>query len=470
LRNLGWLTAGDLAAKAATFAAFAHLARVVGTGLFGDFGFAVALTLYFRLIVSQGLDVYGIQEAARDRTRVPAHSAHILGIRLVSSVAGATALLICIALIDKAPHVKMLLLLCGPGLILEALSMQWVFQATEQMKRVAFANVVGQMVFSALALFFINRASQFLWIPVLQICGELAAAAYIFFNYRRQFGPVRIAFDSRAWLGILKVSLPMGIASFLSLVMFNFDLVLMGFLRPAAEVGRYSAAYKIVGFFLSLVFLYNRNLFPSVSRCKGDPARLGRIAQRTQRYVLLLALPLAAGGACLSGPLMRLTFGAEFGGGAAALAILIWIVPFASTRVLYRVTLVSHGFQNANLRVSFVAVVVNVLLNILLIPRFSLVGAAIASLSAEALLLCLTYEVTIRKVAPLPLAPFLWKPALASLVMVVVVIGTAGFGIVVRIGIGILTYAAASAMLLTFQGAPGATKSAVSSGGEAPRD
>ncbi|MFI5176226.1 MAG: oligosaccharide flippase family protein, partial [Terriglobia bacterium] len=228
LVNFSFLAAGDLAAKALAFWAFAHIARVVGTELFGDLAFAVAFTLYFGLIVSQGLDIYGIQELARDRSRVAVYTANILGLRLVSSLVATTALLITVSLLSKPIPVKTLVLLYGLTLISSVFSLQWVFQAFEKMKFVAAANVLGQLVFSALALIFLQRASQFLWIPVFQVTGEIVSTLFLLFHFRRDFGPVRFNFNLRAWSGILKDSIPMGLSSVFTLIMINFDMVLLG--------------------------------------------------------------------------------------------------------------------------------------------------------------------------------------------------------------------------------------------------
>ena len=441
LVNFSYLAAGDLIAKILAFWAFAHIARILGTELFGDLGFAVAFTLYFRLIVSQGLDVYGIQEVARDRSLVSTRGAGIFGLRLASSLAAAAALVAAVSLIDKSPNVKALLLLYGLTLVTTAVSFQWVFQAAERMSRVAVANVLGQLVFAVLVLLILKRPDQLLWIPVLQVAGEIASCLYFFVGFVRDFGPVRAVFDWRQWREILRESLPMGLSGVLSLVMFNFDLVLLGFLKPASDVGQYSAAYKIIGFFSSFVLLFNRNLLPSVSRCRGNPSMLRRISDRVQKYALLLTVPLAAGGSLLSRPLMHAIFGSQFAHGATALAIILWVIPISSIRVLYRTTLVSHGLQNYSLYASSIAVFLNVSLNLVLIPRFSYVGAAVATLVSESLLLVLTFAGVFRKVARLPIAGHMWKPAVASLVMAIFVTRVQSAGVIATILGGALIYA-----------------------------
>ncbi len=447
--NLTWLSAGDVAAKILAFFAFARLARVLGTDGFGSIAFAAAFTLYFSLIVSQGLDVYAIQEVARDLGILQRRAASILGLRLVSTLVAYPALLLVSSQIGKPAQVKVLVLLYGLSFIPSALSLQWVFQVTEHMKYVAGANVLGQMVFASLVLLSIGRPSQIFLVPVFQCAGELAGTIFFFCLYRKLFGPVRISFRAGDWTHMLRGSLPMGFSGALSLVMINFDMVLLGFMKPASEVGQYSAAYKVIAFFSSLILLYNRNLFPAVSRSRGRPDTLRQISDGTQKYCLLLSMPLALGGSILAGPLMRMIFGPEYGGGAAALAILIWIVPTASLRVLYRVTLMSHGLQRLNLWLAFCAVAVNVGLNVALIPRFGILGSAAASVTSEILLLLISFGAVTRRVAPLPLAKHLIGPALMCLPMAAFLLWFPGLHVAACVAAGFLIYMASGAVFGT---------------------
>jgi O-antigen/teichoic acid export membrane protein len=466
VKNLTWLSAGDIAAKILAFFAVAHLARVLGTDGFGAIGFAAAFTLYFSLIVSQGLDVYAIQEVARDMALLQRRAESILGLRIVSLLVAYPALVIVSFQIGKPAGVRALVLLYGLSFIPSALSLQWVFQVVERMKYVAAANVLGQFVFASAVLLFISRPDQIFLVPVFQWTGEMAGTLFFMWLYRKLFGRVKVAFHPGEWSHMLRESLPMGLSGALSLVMINFDTVLLGFMKPASDVGQYSAAYKVIAFFSSLILLYNRNLFPAVSRSRGRPEVLRQISEKTQKYCLLLAVPLALGGTILAGPLMRVIFGPDFSAGAVSLAILIWIIPLSSLRVLYRVTMMSHGLQKLNLYLAACAVVVNVGLNLLLIPRFSIIGSAAASLIAEIVLLMVSSRAVAIRVVTLPVAKHLLKPVLTAVPMVVFLAWFSHLQVVFCVAAGFLIYVISGVAFRTFDlreissfaGVPGRTE------------
>jgi O-antigen/teichoic acid export membrane protein len=440
LANYSMLAVGDLGAKLLIFWALVRMARVLGTDLFGDIAFAAALAAYFAILVNQGLDVYGIRETVANPSLLANHAGNILGLRLIAGVLASLILVLVVLLIEKPDHVKILLLLNGFLYFSSALSLRWVFQAKEQMKYLAAAGVVAQCVYAGSILLFLKRPAQYYWIPIFQFSGEALATWVLYISAARKYGFFRPNFRFRQWSNMLKESLPMGVSISLGMIMFQFDLVLLGFMKPAAEVGFYSAAYKVILFFSAFVFLYGVNIFPGIARCKKEPHTLRPIANQSLRYTMMLTIPLAAGGYLLAGPLMNFIYGPEFAGGAGALQILLWIIPLMTARIVYRATLLTHGFERQELWIALGATVTNVGLNLLLIPQFSLMGAAVATLTAEVVFLLLACVQVAGKVTAIPFIRHIWKPLAACLPMAAAVIGLEGTHIFVRILAGFTVY------------------------------
>jgi O-antigen/teichoic acid export membrane protein len=417
LTNFSFLIAGDLGAKLMVFWATVRMAHVLGNERFGDVAFAAAFSAYFLLLIGQGLGIYGTQELARNPAKVRELAGRVLALRLAASLLAIIGLVAAVWLLRRTPEFKLLLLCYGLIFFPTAMALNWVFQAFEQMRFVAAANFLTQLVFAACVLTFLGSATQFIWIPIFQFAGETAATLFLFYRYVRQFGRIRLEFRPHSWWGMLKESFPIGCSVALGMVLYNFDTVLLGFMKPPAEVGQYSAAYKYISFFSAFLSLYSTNLFPMVSRSRNDPAMLRRISDRSLRYTLALAIPLAIGGTLVARPLMEVVFGPQFSGGAAALRILIWVVPVVAGRTVYRSTMLSHGLQRGYLWIVLTAATVNTGLNLLLIPRYSYLGAASATLFCEVLVLALAYRVVARKVVRLELFQHLWKPLAACIPM-----------------------------------------------------
>ena len=102
--------------------------------------------------------------------------------------------------------------------------------------------------------------------------------------------------DLQSWKRLLTASLPFGIIGFALGLSYKFDTVLLNIFRSDAETGFYNAAYNLV--FSTVLFsnVLNTALYPSLSRQSvNDPANLNRSYERSLRYLLMFALPVAVG-------------------------------------------------------------------------------------------------------------------------------------------------------------------------------
>jgi O-antigen/teichoic acid export membrane protein len=444
------LVTGDLVAKLLSFLAMALLARRLGAGLFGEIAFAGALASYFILIVGQGLDIYGVREAARSPSEATRLAGSILGLRLVSSLVAAVLWIVAVTVLDRPPGLGLFFALYGLNLVSAAFSLGWFFQARQETRPVAVSAIVSQLFFATGIALWVRTESQLALVPVLQFGGDVLAYLHLLYRFRA-YGPMRPTFGASVWTPILRASIPMGLSGALGLVMLNFDTVLLGFMRSRAEVGEYGAAYKVVLFFYALLFLFSSNLLQLFSRSQNSNAVLARLAGQFLRYTLLLAIPLAAGGTVAARPLMTMVFGREFAAGAAPLQVLIWTIPMLTARMILRNAMLARDMQKLILRRAAIGASLNAGLNLVLIPRFGYVGAAATTLLAEAVLLVIFYREVSGRITRIPLLPHVWRPLLASVPMVAAVQLLPELHLLVRIAIGVVVYLAGARLAGAFR-------------------
>ncbi len=450
LANYSILVLGDLVSRAVALFAMIRIARVLGTNLFGLLSFATALTAYFELISRQGLDMYGIQEVARNPELAKKHADTILGLRLTASVLAYLALSLTVWIMPQPWELKLLAILAGLTFFTAACSPQWVFQAVQDMKFAAMARILSTLIFAILILSLLTSPGRFYCVPLFQFCSEALTVLWLLMVFYRHYGLPHARFDLVQWRKVLGASIPMGVEGAFGVVLFNFDMLMLGFWRLPAEVGEYSAAYKFINFASAFVYLYGTNLLPVLARCRGNPDELRRVSDKSLKFTLLFTLPLAAGGMMLSRELVNFVYGNRFSASANALRILIWVLPLVGCRVVFRNTLLSHGYQKRLLGSTFVAAAINAALNLLLIPRFSYVGSAAAMVFAEAVLLFLVSRQVAHGVTPLPLSQHFWRPGLACLVMVLFLKWVTPWTLMTRVTAACAVYFAAAWLVRVF--------------------
>jgi O-antigen/teichoic acid export membrane protein len=180
---------------------------------------------------------------------------------------------------------------------------------------------------------------------------------------------------------------------------------------------------------------------------KEKPAQLGAIYRQSHQYLLLIVLPIAAGITLLAGPIVRLVYGDNFEATIPALQIMIWAVVFAFTNVPNARLILVHNRQQAAGWMTGISMVVNVVLNLLLIPRYGIVGAAVSRTIATAVLFVQLYgfsQITLKMESVLGLAV---RPLLATLIMTAVVWPIRHLPLLWPIMTGIIVYGAAAYFL-----------------------
>ena len=415
-RNIARLSVGDAAAKTLHFLAFVYLARVLGVERFGVIEFAGSLLVYFLLLGDGGLEIWGTREAAKS-SDLPALVAHILPLRLLLAAAGFAALLVLLPFLPPYPELRWVLGLYGLSLFAQAASLKWVFMGQEKMTRVAVGLVLSKLVFLLLVLGLVHGTTALLLVPIISLASDTCLTLYFAGVYLRRHR-WRVPLTVRGAKTILRPALTIGTAQAMGLLNYNFDSVLLGFLTDPRTVGLYNAAYKPVTIALALPLTYFVGLFPALSRTHADGEAVFRpLVERSLRLSALMVAPLAVGGTLLAKPAIHMLFGAAYAESALVLPILIWSAVLVILRGSYRHSLTAAGHQALDLRCAIASTVVNVGLNILLIPRFGMFGAAAATVIGDAvwfLLAFLAFERLVMRLNPLP---YLARPLIAGAAM-----------------------------------------------------
>ena len=394
-----------------------YLARILGPEGFGKIKFAWSIVIYFTLIANLGLPVFGTREIARDRNKIMEYFTRIISLRLCLAVLSFGLLAIITILLDKPSDIKYLLVLYGLMLVPVALLLDWVFQAMERMEFIGLGRMLMGASYLGLAVLLVKSPEQILLVPVTWVSANLIFAAALIIIFIKIFGkpPFRLRFDS--WKGLIKQAVPIGISMILIQVIYYIDTVMLGFMRTEQEVGFYNAAYQVILALTYLVAAYQDAIFPVISNYyKTSLDMLRRLQSYTSKLMVTLAIPLAIGGTILAEPIMNVIFGDRYANGVIALRILVWAVAFTYISTTYARGLWAGNKQGTFLMVITIQSLVNIVINLALIPPLGMMGAAIGTVSAEIIGLPLYYR-GFKKIVAAPFHGYILKPLIASVVM-----------------------------------------------------
>jgi O-antigen/teichoic acid export membrane protein len=205
--------------------------------------------------------------------------------------------------------------------------------------------------------------------------------------FAMRIAPVHIRGSRRMWRPIMRVGMGVGLGTLLTVAYARIDQVLVFELAPKrSEAGIYGAVYRILdtaGFVPTAVMT---TLFPIISAAyPSDLPRVRRLLQLAMDYLAMLSLPALAFSLSASGPLIRLMFGPDFVEGAQALPILMTAYVVICFGYISGNMIIPTELQRRYVNFAIVGLIVNVGLNLVLIPQYGYIAAAWITLLTNAI-------------------------------------------------------------------------------------
>ncbi len=416
-RNTGALLAAQAGNYSLALVYTVLIARHLGPASFGILTFAIALTGLFGVLTDFGLRPLTVREVARDKSLASKYLANISLMKIVLVIVTFGLIALTVNLMGYPEQTIKVVYLMALFVIFGAFTRMFysIFQAYERMEY----ESVGQVLHGVLLLSGVIIATKYgfgVFAFALLYC--LTSVAVLMYSYAvlrwRISNPVavwslrRLEIDWSFWKLTIKQALPFGLSIVFTGIFFGVDSVMLSFLKGDAVVGWYNAAYRIVLALLVIPTTLSVALFPVMSKFHGSsPSSLGIAHEKFFKYMAILGAPIGVGTTLLARRLILLLFGTQYAESTAALQILVWSAVFIFLHAAYVVLFAASNRQGISAKITGVCLALNVVLNLILIPRYSLIGASIATLATNFLVLALLvvwslrigYGVPIRKFA-----------------------------------------------------------------------
>lgn len=387
IKNFGSLAVAKVVTMATGLVTSIYLARGLGAESYGVLGFGNALLTFFTLIVSQGFDVFGTREIARDHDKVQDLANNVLTMRLFLAVLGFGIYTVVITWIDKPTAFKAVLIVQGISLFASAISLDWVYQGVERMGVIATRQVLTSLLGLLTVFILVRKPEDVIWAAVASSGSLLLNALWMIVKYLQDFKVFKFKFNWLLCRKIIQDTLPITVSTFMITVYYSMDTVMLGFMRSEQEVGWYTAAYKFLNLAVVPLGIIVQAFLPTLSNAYGSQALMKQRATILAKILLIIGVPISATGVVFAQDFIELIYGNSYLQASTALTLLMANACLIYSNTVYGNPLVAWNQQKKQMYVILAGGATNIALNFLLIPEYGIEGAAIATLLSEAIVL-----------------------------------------------------------------------------------
>lgn len=393
VRRVATSTAIGLAGRVAVLllglVSIAITTRYLGPDRYGQFALALSFVALFGVLADAGLTTIVVRELVQKPERAPAVLGSALALRSALAVFAAGAAALTALALPYPPEVRVAVLIAGIPLICGLLNSAFVavLQSDLRAGRIAIADVAGRA--AALAAVALVAALDLGFYAVVLSAGIGAAVTLALTSaMARAWLPARPQADRATMRRLFLAALPLGAALALNEAYFRADALIISLSRSFEELGLYALAWRVGELTATLPAAFLVSVFPLLARYVADEDTRMGAALRTAGDVLIYAgVAIAVGGGLVAGELARALGGEDFAGAATPLRILLCAAAIGFVNGLYGHALIARNRQLAALWLNVLALVLNVGLNVALVPSQGIEAAAWTALGCE-LVLC----------------------------------------------------------------------------------
>ncbi|MBA7490639.1 lipid II flippase MurJ [subsurface metagenome] len=408
------------------------ITRHLGVSGYGNYNTIIAYLGIFAVLADLGLYMIMVRDMSQRPKEQEKIVGNVLGLRIFTAIVALILAALVSIFLNYPLEVKIGILIFSAGIffILLSQTLLGVFQVYLRVDKATIAEVAGRFLTLILVIWLIKKGAGLL--PVI----TAAAAGFAFnfflsFIFANQFIKIIPRFQISLWKKTIIKALPLGIVAILATIYYKIDIVLLSLLplkkvlifgishfSNSEAVGIYSAAYRVLEIIVVFPNLFALLIFPIISKSiKSDPKRTQRVFQKSFNFLAIFGIFFTIIGFFLASQITDIVGGREFANSKIVLQILsIAFLPHFVGN-LYGIVLTAADKQKVLIMPFFIFTAFNIIGNLILIPYYSFLGAALITVVGQFILCSVNYYLIWKHVKLAPSVKILPNILLAGTVV-----------------------------------------------------
>ena len=363
---------------------FPYASRIMMADGIGQVQFFSSIISYISLFTCLGIPMYAIREVAKvrnDAAKMSTTTIEILLLHAMLTILGYVAVaIVCMTVSDVQTDIPLFLILSAT-IFFTAIGCEWFYQGIEDFKYVAIRGLVVKIISVALLFLFVKTKEDILWYGAYTVFGVLGGNIFNFLRLRKYVDRKIVDIHNLQPLRHLKPAIHIFVFNVITSIYLQLNTVLLGFLKDVTAVGYFTAATKLMYMTLSVSNSLGSVMMPRASNliAENKIEEFKSVVQKSYDFIIAISIPITIGLIFTSKSAILLLSGNDFHPAILASQIVaINIISIGISNVMGIQILYPMGKINIVILCTFLGAIINVIVNVLLIPHYGHYGTAVA--------------------------------------------------------------------------------------------
>ncbi len=383
-QNAGWAFTSRILCMLVSFITTVFIARRLGPGNFGQLSYAVSFVGLFSILATFGIDNILYRELINNPERKREFLGSAFVIKIIAGFVTTVLVIISSFIWAQDDVSKILILILSGTFIFNAFQIiNYEFQARIKSKYPSIIAFVITVILNTLKIIIIVNGKGVIYLAFVLLLESILYAIFYWIAYEKKIEKniFNWKFDKNIAITLLKDSWPLIFTSAFALIYSRIDQVLIKYMTDAKSVGIYSSAVTIAEVWYFIPTIIVLSLFPAIINAKKTSEEMYRSRIKKLSLLLLgLSIVVAIVTNIFAPIIIKIIYGNAFMGSVIILKIYVWAGVGTFVGMLVTNYLIAENKKGILALVNFIPMIINVILNLMLIPKYGIIGSAYATL------------------------------------------------------------------------------------------
>lgn len=384
---------------------FPYVSRVLSVEELGKYNFSDSIVSYFMLIAALGFNQYAIREGSQyrnDPKTIGEFASKVFSLSILSTVISYILLFVLLWESNKLQPYRVCILILSTQIFFSIIGTEWIFSIFEEYTYIALRSIAFKIISIILLYSFVRTEGDYLYYAIITVIATVGSNVLNFFNAKK-YCNIQLTFQF-SWKEMMKPILIIFASNIAIQIYVNSDITMLGYYKNDHAVGIYSISVKIYTIIKNVLAAIHIVAIPRLALYTGKQLKkeYNHLLKKLISTLMVIVLPTITGLIFYRKNIILIIAGQAYLESQKSLCILSIAIVFAIFSGLFnQCILLIHKREKIFLKCTIISAISNILLNTIMIPLFSEMGAAITTLISEMslfIMICFSSKDLIRNI------------------------------------------------------------------------